>query len=178
MRALAALALFLALAACSQPAGDPEAIARLTERVQALEAERDVRAVLAAMDAGVDSKNWEQARRQFADQVEVDFSSLGGTPGQTSADELIATWRANLTAAKPSFHLRGGDVLAINEDTALVTANGYAWNALPQRTENQLWEVWGRYEFRLTRTALGWKITGLSFHAAWQRGDPSIRTQQ
>lgn len=177
MRAVIALALLAALAACSQPAGDPEAVARLAARVQALEAERDVRAVLDAMDAGVDAKNWEQVRRQFADQVEVDFSSLGGAPGRTSADDLIAAWRGNLGAAKPSFHLRGGEIVAINEDTAIAAANGYAWNALPQRTENQLWETWGRYEFKLMRTEQGWKIAAMSYHAAYERGDSSIRTQ-
>jgi hypothetical protein len=78
---------------------------------------------------------------------------------------------------KPSFHLRGGAVVTLDGDAARVVSNGYAWNALPQRTENTLWEVWGRYEFGLVRGDGGWKINAMTFNATHQRGDPGIRTE-
>lgn len=170
-----ACAVLLSVAACE--GGDGAATAALAARVQQLEDERAVLGVVDALDIAVDDKQWDRARAMFADQVSADFSSLGGAPGTISADDLVSGWRANLFETKPSFHLRGGAIVTIDGDTALAVTNGYAWNALPQRVENNLWEVWGRYEFALTRTPQGWKINAMTFRAAHQRGSADIRSE-
>jgi SnoaL-like domain len=179
MRILAVLLLTAALAACGQQQSSQvgRSVDALAQRVQALEDERDALAAIDALDLAVDAKDWTAARALFADQINADFSSLGGAPGHISADDLVGGWRTNLYEAKPSFHMRGGAKVTLGNGAAHIVGNGYAWNALPARAENNLWEVWGRYEFDLVRTESGWKITAMKFVATHQRGDPTVRTE-
>jgi hypothetical protein len=176
MRGFAAIAA-LALSACAQPARAPAGDADLAARVAALEDERAIRAAAAAIDLAVDEKDWAAARAGFADRVLVDFSTLGGgEPATIAADDLVGGWRNNLHRNKPSWHIRGLETVTLNGDEATLVSHGYAWNALPQRVENDLWEVWGTYTHHFVRTPQGWKVDRFSFTATHERGDASIRT--
>ncbi len=179
LRAAMMAGALLLLGACGQGQTTEQSLRMegLAQRLQALEDERAILDLIDTLDLAVDAKDWANARAAFDDTVQADFSSLGGAPGAISADELIASWRANLYVGKPSFRMHSGAVTRIDGDRAHVGANGYAWNALPQRAENNLWEVWGRYDFDLARTPLGWRITGMKFVALHQRGDESVRTE-
>ena len=171
-------AALVALAACSPQAPSSSGGASIeARRLSALEDERAIRAAADGLDLAVDRKDWAAARGFFADAVEADFSSLGGTPGAVSADALIEGWRRNLHRNKPSFHLRGGEAITLEGDRASMISNGYAWNALPQRTSNQIWEGWGRYEHSFTRTPDGWRVSGLKFFLSYERGDAGVRTE-
>ncbi len=183
MRAFVFAACVLSLAACEEfptlpGAVEPAAFEQLSGRVALLEDERAVQAVVDVLDLAVDAKDWTAARATMADEIDADFSSLGGdASGAIAADDLIAGWRANLFEGKPSFHMRGGARVVIQGDTAQLITNGYAWNLLPQRPENNLWEVWGRYEFGLIRGGQGWKINAMRFVVLHQRGDITVRTE-
>lgn len=137
--------------------------------------ERAIRRVVDDIDTAVDQKDWQRARRHFASQVKVDFTSLaGGQPATVSGDQLIDGWRTNLYAEKQSFHLRGNHLIDVQGDKATVSSVGYAWNALPRVVAGgapEIWEVWGTYRHGLTRTRAGWKVEEMSFNAVRQRGD-------
>jgi ketosteroid isomerase-like protein len=184
MRVFAGLILAATLAAglgaCDQLQGSSlslRGIEALEARVQVLEDERDALALIDGLDLAVDAKQWEAVRAMFADTIQADFSSLGGAPGPLAADDLVNGWRRNLFEGKPSFRLRGGARVSVDGDSASVIANGYAWNALPQLAENNFWEVWGRYEYGLSRSEDGWKIVSMTFVAMHQRGDASVRSE-
>ena len=139
--------------------------------------ERALIAVADGLDAAVDAKDWTTARGFFADEVRIDFSSLGGgAPATIPSDDLIGAWRANLFAAKQSFHLRGNHLVQIDGDTAQMTSHGYAWNKLAGLAGGELWEVWGTYDYRFARTAAGWKLTHFTFNMIHERGNPAVRT--
>lgn len=172
----AALALTPATAA-DGPAtpGDPITAERLVDVAE-------LTRITDAIDAAVDAKDWPTARSHFVDEITVDFSSLvGGGPATIPADGLITGWSANLTAEKTSFHLRGNHRVAFNgADTASVFSHGYAWNrlergALEANGGDPLWQVWGHYTHGFTRTATGWKVDSMAFHATAERGNPFVR---
>jgi hypothetical protein len=159
----------VALAGCSSPEPSPQ--------VQRLLDESEIARVAVSIDDAVDRKNWSAARAFFADEIDVDFSTLGGEPSHIPADQLIDNWKATLPRGKPSFHLSGAPLITINGDTATLTARGYAWNMLPTRpAENNLWEVWGVYEEKMKRMPEGWRVTAFTFTKTYERGDPAIRT--
>jgi hypothetical protein len=167
------LGLALGLTGCSAPSPSGD----LAQRVARLEDEREVARVAAALDHAVDAKDWPAARGLFADTINADFSSLGAAAGPVAADALIDAWRRGLHARKTSLHLRGEEIVVVSGDRATMSSHGYALNALPQRTSNQFWEGWGRYEHQFVRTPDGWRISGLAFHVIEQRGDVGVRLE-
>lgn len=84
-----------------------------------------IRHVVDRIDDTVDRKDWDSCRALFADELQVDFTSLaGGEPGPLAADDLIGAWRSNLHAAKPSFHMRTNHRVEIDGGTATCVSKG------------------------------------------------------
>jgi len=137
--------------------------------------ERAVIRIADSIDRAVDAQDWRLARSYFADRVTVDFSSLSGQPSATiAADDLIATWAANLRGGKTSLHLRTNHHVVLHGNGATVASNGYAWNRM-EGNGDPLWEVWGTYEHHLTRSEGGWKVDGFIFRMTHERGNPWVK---
>lgn len=125
----------------------------------------------------VDAKDWDATEALFTDEVHVDFTSLaGGEPADVTNAQLVDGWRVGLHAKKTSFHTVGHYRIAVDGDTAQVGVKGYAFNLLDASVGGGMWEVWGRYEIPVRRTAEGWKATGLTLTAVHTRGDDAVRT--
>jgi len=138
-----------------------------------------IRLVVDEIDNACDAKDWETCRAFFTDEVETDFTSLaGGEPAIISADDLIGAWAANLFAEKKTYHQRGNHRIEINGDKATVFSKAYAFNLLESGEVTGLWEVWGNYTHRLTRTAEDWKCSAIKLKVIHQRGDERVRTFQ
>ncbi|MEZ5427144.1 MAG: nuclear transport factor 2 family protein [Pyrinomonadaceae bacterium] len=139
--------------------------------------EREIRRVVDEIDNRCDLKDWAGCRSCFADEVEIDFTSLaGGEPSRVNADDLIAGWRTNLFEAKKSFHTRTNHSIKIDDDRAEVFSKGYAFNLIKEGEGAGFWEVWGHYTHRLEKTPSGWKCTGMKLDVIHQRGDEWVRT--
>ncbi|WP_342359120.1 nuclear transport factor 2 family protein [Terrarubrum flagellatum] len=165
---LAALAAMLVLAAAPVAAQTPD-LARIADELAIIR-------IANALDKAVDGKNWTKARSYFADQVRVDFSSLGAGPAATiPSDDLIGGWRANLGPKKTSLHVRGNHIVDIDGDSAVITSNGYAWNRM-EGNGDPLWEVWGDYRYELKRIAGAWRITAFTFNMTHERGNMWVKS--
>jgi SnoaL-like domain len=170
---LFALFALATLTACGSPP-PPQAMETPPEVQRALD-QNELLSIATGLDDAVDRKDWTQTLGYFDEEVDVDFTSLGGQPGRIPKAGLVGNWKAALTAEKQSFHLRGDSVVKITGDSATMLSHGYAWNRLTTRKTNDLWEVWGVYEHRFIRTDGIWKINGLKFVKTYERGDPSVR---
>jgi hypothetical protein len=136
-----------------------------------------IRLVVDEIDNACDAKVWETCRSFFADEVEVDFTSLaGGEPAKISADDLIAAWKTNLFAEKKTYHQRGNHRIEVSGDKATVFSKAYAFNLLESGEVAGLWEVWGNYTHDLVRTENGWKCSAMKLEVVHQRGDDRVRT--
>lgn len=126
-----------------------------------------------------DQKDWDAVRALFVDgPIEVDMSSLaGGGPVLTTADDLVAGFRAGLHAGKASHHLAANYRITVNGDRAELWAHGYAWNrvaALPPGED--LWETWGNYRLTCRRGPGGWRLDGFRYYSKLTRGNDAVRT--
>lgn len=121
-----------------------------------------------------DAKAWDAVRAVFIDEIEVDFSSLGATPGLIPADNLVAGWTQGLHAQKESHHMTSNHQIVLEGDSGLVTAQGYAYNRLLEPAGSGFWEVWGVYTLPLVRTEAGWRFSGITFEAKHSAGDTSV----
>ena len=144
-------------------------------QLQSLIDERQLIHAADGIDDAIDHKDWKLARSFFADDVEIDFSSLEGEKGKVKADDLISGWQANLFSPKKSLHLRTNHLVTILGDRAMMTSHGYAWNQLTG-LDPDLWEVWGFYTHEFARTTDGWKVTRMVFEKTYERGNPEVRT--
>lgn len=138
--------------------------------------------IAGAIDAAVDAKDWSLARSFFAEEIEVDFTSLaGGEPATIPADALIEGWSSNLTEEKTSFHMRSNHMVALEgPDAAVMTSHGYALNRMEAGAEeanggDPMWEVWGVYTHDFERGPEGWRVTGMALDVAAQRGNSFVR---
>jgi hypothetical protein len=173
---LALIAPLHAADASSALAQNPAASATLLQR---LADEAELSRIPTEIEIAVDRKDWPKARSYFADMIRVDFTSLvGGQPAVIPADGLIAGWSANLKGDKESLHIRGGALVSIEGDRAVVSSNGYAWNRKPGAPDGSgdLWEVWGHYRHEMARTAAGWKVTSFTFTKTHERGSNWVKT--
>lgn len=177
MKLFIIIILAAALTACGAPPPNSKTD-ELTARVRVLEDERAVMGVADALDEAVDAKDWGRARALFTDEVQADFTSLDAeNAGTVSADELIENWRLNLHPGKVSTRSRSGEVVAVNGDEATMTSQGHVRYEIPARTDMNVWEGWGRFEHRFTRTPQGWRISGFTFTLTRQTGEASVRLE-
>lgn len=138
--------------------------------------EAAIRRVVDEIDNACDLKQWKRCRSYFADEIEVDFTSLaGGEPGAMKADELIEAWKTNLFSEKKTFHQRSNHSIKINGDSAEVFSKAYAFNLLETGEVTGFWEVWGNYTHALRRTEKGWKVTKMTLDVIYRRGDENVR---
>ncbi|HEX8368165.1 MAG TPA: nuclear transport factor 2 family protein [Pyrinomonadaceae bacterium] len=156
---------------------DEEVSARTAQEKIADEAE--IRRVVDEIDNACDAKDWAKCRSLFADDVDVDFTSLaGGEPSRMKAGDLVGAWQTNLFAEKKSFHMRSNHRIEIAGSRAEVYSKAYAFNLLESGEVSGLWEVWGEYSHTLERTENGWKVSGMTLNVAHKRGDDRVREFQ
>jgi hypothetical protein len=153
---------------------DEELQTRTTEEKNADEME--IRRVVDEIDNACDAKDWAKCSEFFAEEVNVDFTSLaGGEASRVKAEDLIAAWAKNLFAEKKSFHMRSNHRIELSGTRAEVYSKGYAFNLLESGEVSGLWEVWGEYMHTLERTENGWKVSGMTLTVTHTRGDDRVR---
>lgn len=122
-----------------------------------------------------DAKDWAAVGELLDDRIEIDFTSVGGTRGPVTRDELVGGWRSAF-ATKTSLHATYNHQVRIDGDRAEVFCHGYAYNRLARDLGSDVWEVWGTYRIDLRREAGGrWRITREDFHARRTAGNEAVR---
>lgn len=125
-----------------------------------------------ALFAQFDAENWPGVGALLADDIDVDFSSLGGPQQRLSRDELVDGWRSAFAGPKYSGHSTTNHQVRIDGDRAEVFAHGYAYNAL----DGDAWETWGTYRFTLRRAGGGrWIITREQYVSLRAEGIEGVR---
>lgn len=125
----------------------------------------------------LDARDWDALEGLWADQVHYDRTSLfGGEPETLTPAELVAGYQAALGGLDALHHLITGHVISIDGDRATCAANMQGTHVLANASGDQMWTVGGRHDYRLERTADGWRIAGLTFTVQWATGNMHIVT--
>jgi ketosteroid isomerase-like protein len=135
----------------------------------------DVMETCTRMAWHADQREWDSLREVFADQVELDYTSLnGGTPVALGRDDLVAAWAGVLGRLTATSHLVANHLVSVDGDTAVCTAAFQATHLLPNAHGGPLWTLGGHYRFALVRTDGGWRISGVVMTAAWADGNQHV----
>ena len=119
-----------------------------------------------------DNRDWQGLRAVFADEVDLDYTSVaGGKPGRIKADDLVAGWKDGLGRYKQTKHNFSPPEIKIEGDTAIATFTGQATHVRDAGGKETRWSCGGDYEYRLSRTPQGWKVTAAKFAMKWEQGE-------
>jgi hypothetical protein len=134
----------------------------------------DEAAIIAAVNAVgslADARKWPDLRAVFADNVDVDYTSLvGGQPSRVKADELIAGWEKGLGAFAKTEHVVSGHQVTVNGDTADCRARFIATHTRGTPDSTDRWTCGGRYRYTLTKVNGQWKVSGTVMTLEWEQG--------
>ena len=123
----------------------------------------------------IDRLDWDGVRREFADTVEVDYTSLaGGKPETLSADRLMERWQGLLPGFEATQHLLGPFATNIRETSATVETHVRGYHYISNISEGNVWMVAGTYNFRLEQQGERWAIAAIQLIVFYQEGNLNL----
>ncbi|MDK2596821.1 alpha/beta fold hydrolase [Pseudoalteromonas obscura] len=131
-------------------------------------ANEQVKSSIVTMVNAIDSKKWDSALTQFANEVFVDYSSLTGLQGsKTKAADLLLGWK-KLLAKVDTLHQLSNFAISIEGDSADSFSHVYASH---QAEGIDYWDAYGRYHHKLKKIDGRWKIVSMTLHMHGQKGN-------
>jgi 3-phenylpropionate/cinnamic acid dioxygenase small subunit len=125
---------------------------------------------------GLDMRDWKCFRSCFADEIEVDFSSIfgGDGPRKVTADRWTEAARRTIGGLKATQHMITNHVITVDGDKALCIAYVQAQHYLPNDQGDNTQTMGGYYTNHFIRTAQGWRIKSCKLTLTWNKGNWGI----
>jgi|ERR687893_2375395 hypothetical protein len=126
-----------------------------------------------------DRRDWEDLISCYTGEIELDYTSLtGGEPVRIATRELVLRrWAPPFEVLDATQHFTGPCTIAVEGDRAKGHAYFQAQHVLSGTVGGDKWTLGGRYDWDFERTALGWKITGVTMTAMWNDGNRDLMAQ-
>lgn len=144
------------------------------QRLQTLLDRAEISDVFHRYAISLDTKNWEQLRTCFTDDLTADFTSLGPDLLVTGADEWVASIVSALTGMEATQHIITNHTHDIDGDTAQCTAYVHAQHVFKNDLGDSHNLLAGYYNFDMVRTPDGWKIKFYSVTITWGTGNAGL----
>ena len=110
----------------------------------------------------------------YADEIQVDYTSLWGGDVQTYTPEsLMTAWASVLPGFDQIYH----DISSIQVELAGNLATATADVIADHHLEGDFWQVTGQYEYRFVKLADQWQITHMTFNLVDEVGDRTLVTR-
>ena len=124
--------------------------------------------------AGADERDWGKVKNTFAENVELDYSSMTGNPASVVPSEgIITSWRGFLPGFDKTHHQLADFYVMQNGSAALVHYYGKADHFIG----DDLWIVEGTYDTELIETDGKWVITKHKLNLIKQDGNMALPVQ-
>ena len=126
-----------------------------------------------------DARDWGALRSLFADEVELDHTSLeGGEPEAVRADDLVEAWRKTFSGFDATQHVLGNHLVRVCGDEATCTAYVRTCTAYVRASHylvnyqgGDAWTFGGHYDYGLERMSRGWKVAKSKLTVLWAEGN-------
>lgn len=130
--------------------------------------EEQIREAIASLATATDSRDWAGVAAVFAEQVEMDYTSVvGGTPGLVSRANLVSGWTQGLERYESTKHNFSDVQVTVTENTARAMFTGQATHV---KKNGERWSCGGDYEYQFVRSPDGWKARSATFRMRWEQG--------
>ncbi|NOU58277.1 nuclear transport factor 2 family protein [Marinifilum caeruleilacunae] len=130
---------------------------------------REIEDVVTKMFVYNDEHNWEGLASVFAPEVSM-LHLLEGNESEhrMTPNEIVSAWRPIMEQFQSVHHQIGNMLLrSMDEQSAILTCYGRSTH---YKTDGNVWEVVGNYEFKLSKLDGHWKIVGEIFQCKHQSG--------
>ena len=123
----------------------------------------------------LDAKDWAGVRREFADTLDMDYSSLFGVPAaRVDADQQVEGWRQFAGAFDATQHITGPFVITATSEGAIAHTHIRAYHRIQGAVGGDVWRVAGHYAVTLIPVGTAWKIAGITLTVLYQEGNLDI----
>jgi len=124
---------------------------------------------------GLDRRDWKLLRSIFADEIDMEYTSVGIKAGRYSADRWVRSSEVLFAGFGPTQHTLTNHAIDLNGDTAhcvmYMRAEHFIVEDAPR---DNCWTIGGYYRVDLKRSTEGWKIHAMGLHVTWQTGNREL----
>ncbi|TKG89599.1 nuclear transport factor 2 family protein [Puteibacter caeruleilacunae] len=121
-----------------------------------------------------DNREWTKVEHIFADQVELDYSSMNGNPAVVlSPKQITDSWKNILPGFTSTHHQLGNFITQVNGNTAEVFCYGTATHYLEHEAGN-IWTVVGSYNLELKEVDGAWRVSKMKLNFKYQDGNTQL----
>jgi 3-phenylpropionate/cinnamic acid dioxygenase small subunit len=121
-----------------------------------------------------DNRDWNEVEAIFADEVELDYSSMNGNPAMTlSPKQITDIWKTVLPGFTHTHHQIGNMISKANGNRAEAFCYGTATHYLEHEAGN-VWTVVGSYNFELKQDGENWRISKMKFNFKYMDGNTQL----
>ncbi|MEM7392659.1 MAG: nuclear transport factor 2 family protein, partial [Verrucomicrobiota bacterium] len=130
-----------------------------------------IKTMVESVAALADADNFEALEKLYADEIEVDYTSLtGGEMEVKSAPALMTQWASVLPGFDRTKHELSNIEIALAGNKATATSDVEATHLV----NGQRWTVWGHYLFKLEKDENLWRITAHRFTLTDEQGHRDV----
>ena len=135
---------------------------------------KDINETISQLFVASDNREWNKVEAIFADQVELDYSSMNGNPAVVlSPKQITDNWKTILPGFTNTHHQLGNFITKQNRNTAEVFCYGTATHYLEHEAGN-IWTVVGSYDIELEQFDGKWRITKMKLNYKYQDGNTQL----
>lgn len=121
-----------------------------------------------------DNRDWNEVEAIFADEVELDYSSINGNPAMIlSPKQITDSWKTVLPGFTHTHHQIGNMISKANGNIAKAFCYGTATHYLEHEAGN-VWTVVGSYNFELKLDGENWRISKMKFNFKYMDGNTQL----
>ena len=133
--------------------------------------EAAIKVIINSVATFADQGDFVSIEALYADDIQVDYTSLWGGDVQTHTPEsLMTAWASVLPGFDQTYHDISNIQATVTGARAMATADVIADHYLGA----DFWQVSGQYEYRLVKQTDRWKITHMTFSLIDEVGDRTL----
>ena len=130
-----------------------------------------IKTIVESVAVLADGRNFEALEKLYADEVQVDYTSLaGGQPELKSPQALMTEWAGVLPGFEQTRHEISNIEVTVSGSHAVATADVIA----DHYVADLFWQVSGDYRYELVDTGDGWRITAATFNLGSEKGTRDV----
>jgi len=135
--------------------------------------ESAIRTLIARFANAFDLKAWDALDACLTESLHTDYSDLRGTPPETVSRQRFVELRRAALDHLATHHLSGNYDVAVEGDRARCRASMMIWR---RDDGGRVLNTHCLYDFELSRSAAGWRISSITQRVLWSDGDWAIHS--